>query len=319
MPDQHERDTEIQQRKAELFAARTASRLRLVERLENEGRDDLAARLEKCGRELRLKCTTCGTTKTVRVRCDNKWCPNCAPLLAWRAVERFTPAAREMRNPLFVTWTVKNWRDRVGLRELRRAFSKLYRLRWFKKRVSGGVCAFEVSRITEKERKRQRLGTRDGMGWHPHAHSLIDCNWLSVTRSRPAAGCSRDAWARAVRIALAEVAEQWSLGLGRKGSVKVRATFKTDNGDPTRGLRETLKYSVSPDVLETTDGEIAPLIDDLMMTRNLTTWGTFHCHPSLRKVKRDPTPCECGDCKTMMPAAMVDAWERKLGKDRRKK
>lgn len=305
MPDQHEREREIEARRAALFVKRTQARLRLIDRLEDESADDLADKLRKCGERLDLLCVGCGRNSVVLKRCDNKWCPNCAPLLAFRAVERFTPVATEMHWPLFVTMTCKNWSDRVGLRELRRAFTKLRRLRWWKHRVKGGVAQFEVSRMSDKERARAHLGAHHGLGWHPHLHALIDCHWLSVTVPRPPAGSTRERWNAAVRAALAEVAAQWSLALARDGTVKVRATFTTDHGDPTPGLRETLKYSVSTDVLEKTDGPIAPLIRELLLTRNLVTWGSLYRNPLLRKPKGVPCACECGAIGERLPEELV--------------
>lgn len=308
-PDQQRRDTDTEARRAELFAKRTKSRLAIVERLDSEDREEIADRLRACGTELRLRCKCCNTLRIVRQRCDNKWCPNCAPLIAHRVTTRLVPLAAAMRNPLYVTWTVKNWSDRVGLRELRQAFSKLIKLRWFKRACIGGCAGFEVSRLTEKERRKQKLGPRDGLGWHPHAHALMDCRWLGVSVLRPAPGCSKEVWKSRVRAALAEVADQWSLALGRRGTVKVRATFHCDGGDPTRGLKETIKYSVTSDVLENTEEPIAPLIDDLILTRNLTTFGYFHNHPLLKRVRGEPVPCEvCGETGTLMPAAMVEAF-----------
>lgn len=318
MSDQPKEEAEKEARRLEIRSKRAASRKVIIEKLQDEGRDDLAQRLEKCGTKLRLKCTTCGTVKTVEVRCDNKWCPACAPLLAHQTVERFLPVAQLMLYPIYVTWTVKNWTEQVGLREFRNSFARLIKLRWFKRAVRGGVAAFELSRLTNAERKRRRLKPREGMGVHPHAHALMDCHWLSVTVPRPPNGTPKDAFKRRVRLSLGEVAAQWSLALRREGSVKVRATFHTDQGDPTRGLKETMKYSVSTETLENSDAPIAPLIDELILTRNLTTFGYFYKHPLLKKRKRGAQPCECGDCGTMMPASLVEYWERKLGKGGRR-
>lgn len=315
MSDQHQSDAEKKARRAELRASRAAVRQRIIDRLADEGRSDLAARLEVCGQEVRLKCTTCGVARVAFKRCDNKWCPACAPALAHRVVERIAPLASMMKFPLFVTWTAKNWTDRVGLREFRRAFAKLIKLRWFKRIVPGGCAAFEVSRLTEKDRRRLKLGPRDGLGFHPHAHSLLDCKWLGITQRRPAPGCPKTAWNRAVRIALDEVAAQWSLALGRPGSVKVRAVFIRGDQDMMTAMKEVVKYSVDMDVLEKSDEPIAPLIDELKLTRNLTTFGSWYRHPALKKRPKTSLPCECcGDEKTFLPAGMVDAWAEKMGK-----
>jgi hypothetical protein len=210
-----------------------------------------------------------------------------------------------MVHPLYVTFTVKSWEDRIGLREVRRAFTKLRRLRWWKRRVRGGVAAFELSRLTEEERKAAGLKKVKGLGWHPHPHALIDCPWLSVVTPRPRIGCTKAQWDKAVRSACAEVAEQWSLCLGRPGSLHVRATFKTDNGDPTRGLKETIKYSVDMAALDGQDIAVTPVIRELQLTRNLVTWGSLYRHPSLKKQKRTATPCECGAVNEWLPEDLL--------------
>lgn len=294
MPDQHQDDAEMEARRKAVRDARRQKRLALIDRLDAEDAGDLAAKLEKCGQRLDLVCVCCGARSTVETRCDNKWCPSCAPLLAHRAVERFTPVAREMHWPLFVTFTAKNYEDRVGLRELRRAFTKFRRLRWWKHRVRGGVAMFEVS--------------NRGQGYHPHVHALLDCHWLSVTIARPPAGSTSERWKKAVREALGEVSEQWSLCLGRPGSIHVRATFHCDKGDPSKGLRETLKYSVTTETLDNIEGQIAPLIRELRLARNLVTWGTCYKHPSLRKSKGVPAACECGAVGDRMPEHLVKRW-----------
>ena len=289
----------------------------MIDRLHDEGRADLARLLEKCGERISLTCTNCGTTKEVFRRCDNKYCPACAPLLAHRVVERLAPCAAAMRHPLFVTWTCRNWRDRIGLREFRRAFAKLIKLRWFKRAVPGGCAAFEVSRMTEKARKRARLAPRDGLGFHPHAHSLLDCNWLAITVPRPRIGTSRDAFKRAAKAALEEVAAQWSLAIGRPGTLAVRAVWLRDGGDLTDAMREVVKYSVSPDVLDQTEEPIGDLIDELCGTRNLTTFGNWYRNPILKKKPRDTQPCDCGACKSLMPTELVERFIARAKSDTR--
>lgn len=276
--DSAQRDTERAQRRAEIFAARAAARAALAARLDETNSPDLAARLEKCGQPLGLTCTACGHQKQTFTRCDLKWCPSCAPLLAHEKVTRYAPICAEFLSPLFVTLTVKNYSDRVGVRELRRAFTALRRQRWWKKRVAGGVASFEV--------------TNRGKGFHPHIHALIDCRWLSVTVNRPAPGASNDAFRSAARRALTEVADVWSLAVGRKGTLKVRAVFHRDDGDSTAAMREVIKYSVKPsDLIEADDP--GAIVHELSLSRNLVSWGTAYRHPSLRKAEAAATECEC--------------------------
>jgi len=277
--------------RAQIFAQRQEQRAALSSKLDACGADDLAARLDKCGQPLGMTCTACGHQKSIFTRCDLKWCPSCAPLLAHEKVTRYAPICAEFLSPLFVTLTVKNYSDRVGVRELRRAFTALRRQRWFKKCVRGGVASLEV--------------TNRGKGWHPHIHALMDCRWLSITVNRPAPGSSTDAFRAAARRALNEVADVWSLAVGRKGSLKVRAVFHRDASDPTKAMREVIKYSVKPsDLIETEDP--APLIRELSLSRNLVSWGSAYRHPTLRKPAAAATKCECcsGE-KTFLPDDVI--------------
>lgn len=278
-------------RKEQVRAARAKQRLALIDALDAQDRPDLARRLEKCGEPLGLTCTNCGERKMAFKRCDLKWCPSCAPLLAHFAVQRYTPICAEFLAPLFVTLTVKNYTDRVGLRDLRRAFTALRRHRWFKKCVRGGVASFEV--------------TNRGKGWHPHAHALMDCRWLAITVPRPAPGTSTRNFKHAARRALTEVAAAWSDVLGRAGSVAVRAVFHRDAGDPTAAMREVLKYSAKPaDLIEQPDS--AALIDQLSLSRNLVSWGSAYRHPTLKKQRRESCPCDgCSEFGTFMPDDVI--------------
>jgi len=280
-----------EQLKAELREARNQQRRALIDALDDQAEHKLAARLEKCGQPLGMTCTNCGERKMAFTRCDLKWCPSCAPLIAHRAVQRYAPICAEFLSPLFVTLTVKNYSDRVGVRELRRAFTALRRHRWWKRCVRGGVASFEC--------------TNRGNGWHPHIHALIDCRWLSITVNRPAPGASTEAFRSAARRALNEVAAAWSDLLGRKGTLKVRAVFHRDNGDPTAAMREVIKYSCKPSDLISTPSS-ASLIHELSLTRNLVSWGTAYRHPTLRKPERAATECEgCNECGTFLPDDVI--------------
>ena len=89
------------------------------------------------------------------------------------------------------------------------------RLRWWKKRVLGGVVAIEVTRLSTKERKRRKLSVTTDQGWHPHVHGLLDCDWLAVDESKPGPTATKEQWKRKATAAANELAEQWSLCLGR--------------------------------------------------------------------------------------------------------
>lgn len=255
-------------------------RQKLLARLQDEGSDH-ADRLAKCGQDLRLVCTCCGNVRTAQTRCDLKWCPTCARALVVRTVQRYETALEEMEWPSFVTWTTTGFLGSAEcLREVRRAHTKMRRLRWFKARVKGGIAGFEMT----KTRKT----------WHPHCHGLIDCKWFAPTVAPPRIGMTREQIKRQCRLACEEAAEQWSLCLGgRKSSIKVRRVYAKDDGDIRPALAEVLKYSVQAETLLEIKGEIGPLIDVLDRTRLVVSWGSCY---GLGKEREKHAAAPCDQC-----------------------
>jgi len=195
--------------------------------------------------------------------------------------------------PLFVTFTTQNYADATGAREVRRAFTRLRRHRWWKRCVVGGVAQVEVS--------------NRGRGWHPHIHALVDCRWLAITTPQPARDTTSADWRKIATRACGEVRDAWSDALGgRRSSVKVRRVWRRDDGDITAAMREVLKYSVSPDTMDRPIREIIECIRALDRTRNLVSWGSLYRRPELRRVKR-PLACECGAIGSYIPDRSVDA------------
>jgi hypothetical protein len=270
----------------------------LLERLNDEGEADLARRLGKCGLPLRLVCTRCSTFHDVLTRCDLKWCPACQHALAARTAARYANIMALCQWPLRVTLTARNYRyeELHGMREVRRAWSRFRRLRWFRKRVPGGVTAFEI--------------TEHGKGWHIHCHGLWDCRWLAVDECEPARFSSRASWKKKAKAAASEVGEQWALCCDRPASIQVRRVWKRDNGDIAPALAETLKYSVKGTDLVASAHRVGPLIRMLDGTRMVTSFGTFHGRPECKRVRLAAQPCECGATGTLVPMDAMIAGSR---------
>lgn len=276
----------------------TAEREAILEKLLAEERTDLAFRLQKCGRPLRLLCQCCQRPRDVLTRCDLKWCPSCQRALAARTADRYARISGALQWPLFVTWTVQHDRDDPVdlIRHVRRSHTKLRRLRWFKRAIKGGVIAYEV--------------THGENGWHPHGHSLIDCKWLAVTIGAPQRRASRNEWQRRGKIAAKEVGEQWSLALGRRGSVKVRRCWTDSSGGIGGAVHEVLKYSVKGSDLAKLEVPIAPLIDVLDRTRLVASWGSMYRHPAVKRQRGAPGMCECGSSDWLPEEVAMDQLTR---------
>lgn len=277
---------------AEARAAGAALRDRLYVKLLCEKRTDLAARLSKCGQPVRLRCEGCQRIRSVFSRCDLKWCPSCQCALAARTADRYARIMAAIQWPLNVTFTAQNYDYDCAdaVRQIRRAWGRLRRLRWFRARVVGGVVGFEL--------------TDRGKGYHAHCHAVIDCRWLAVDQCAPRIGASTDEWKRAGKIAAREVAEQWSLCCRRKASVHVRRLWTRD-GDLRDALAECLKYSVKGSDLADEDGQPAgPLIDQLDRTRLVTSFGSCHGRPEFKRERKAPGLCECG-CGRWLPEEVL--------------
>ncbi len=289
-----------------LLEQRSVARARLLSRLEDEDADTHSVRLSKCGEALRLKCTCCGLVRVAHRRCDLKWCPSCAPRLAFDRTQKYAPIVNTFAHPLFVTFTTRNFDARskktTGMREVIRAFKRLRCQRWWRRAVAGGVAAFEM--------------TRRNKGWHPHVHGLLDARWFAATVTAPPIGSTAEQYKERCRVACVELAEQWTLALGgRPGSAKVRRVRLRPGQSISDCLKEVMKYSVTAESLDNITGKLSLLLDELALTRNLVAFGSAYRHPALRKKSPVAKPCEdCGDVGTFLPAAVVEAFAVKMGK-----
>lgn len=295
MPSQSLKSDEREARAAEARKDRKEQRNKLIARLRDEDEDDLADRLSKCGRRLRLHCTSCGHIHDAESRCDLKWCPACQHRLAARTSLRYAGITEQAEWPLFVTFTVENYEDASldFVRAIRRAFGKLRRLRWWRRCVKGGIASIET--------------TNKGRGWHPHVHALIDCKWLAVQTSQPRPRARKEEWMKRGKEAAREVGEQWALCCGRRGSVKVRRVFGMDQRNAKPITTEVLKYSVKGSDLIASPDPIGPLIRMLDGCRLVTSWGTMYGHPSLKRPKSPGLACAaCGVKGEWMPDEVLD-------------
>lgn len=298
---------EVKERRAALLESRALDRRRLISRLEDEGADRHAERLEKCGTPIQLRCSCCDAQRTAHARCDLKHCPSCAPRLAHDKTAKYEGVVATFKSPLWVTFTTRNFSARskteTGMRAVIRAFKRLRAQRWWKRSVLGGVAAFEM--------------TRRNKGWHPHVHALLDSRWFAATITAAPQGSTSEQWRYRARLAVEEVAEQWTLAMsGRRSSIKVRRVSVKPGQTIRDALRETLKYSATAEsLLNMTGKSLSLFLDELAVTRNLVAFGSAYRHPAVKKKPRDPSPCDsCGEFQTMVPLAVAEARDRAMGK-----
>lgn len=275
---------------SEAFEQARKARSRLIDRLEREGRQDLADRLLKCAETMGMTCTGCGAQRTVETRCKLRWCPVCQRKIAAQASMRYERILALAKFPLVVTWTCENWRgtDVNFLRSLRKAHARMRRLRWWKRCVVGGVVCSEV--------------TNKGKGWHAHLHGLLDCRWLGV-RGMPAKLNDRS-----IQANCEELAEQWSLCLERPGSIYVSRAWRGKDGSSP--VQEIVKYSCKVGELLKLRAPIGPIIDMWTGTNTLSSFGSFRGHPHLKREEAPPTMCPCGCTKSYIPDFVADSMMR---------
>jgi hypothetical protein len=234
-------------------------RIALIARLEREKRPDLAQRLRRCGIPTALVCRVCRVVHHSLTRCKNKWCPACQRYLATVRAERIRFAVAGMKWPLFVTLTQGNLITitEQDVRAIRRAFGKLRNRDFWKRKVRGGVAAFEVTNI--------------GNGWHLHLHAVIDCDWLSILSSPPKRWNTAQEKAWKVQVAKSELQEAWRQCL-KQGDDPIIHVKRVDSDI----VSEVVKYTIKGDELLDMADEIAPLIDAMDGTRMMTTFGNCY-------------------------------------------
>lgn len=267
------------------------ARADLRERLRAECEWEYVQKLEQCERPLVLVCTECGTTKEVESGCGRRWCPVCARKISAERSARFREAVRRMECPLFVTLTIENTTAaREGLDTIRAAYGRFRRQAWFLRcNVRGGITTLEV--------------TNKGAGWHPHLHSIIDCDWLAPSRLKPQIGDTKRVIEAKCAQSQAELSVQWAAAV--KQPTAIVWVKKTDEG----AANEVLKYVVKPsDLIESPDNP-GDLIRAIEGTRLLTTFGS--CYGLAGDLKREAEankqPCLCEKCNVSawMPAEVA--------------
>lgn len=147
-----------------------------------------ASRILGCCAHPEVRIGAEGNVSVFAPRCRDRLCPLCSHRRSREAAERTKEAARQMDAPKHLVLTAPHTdlplRDHLAA--LRLALKRLRASREWKRHVSGGVYAFEITR-------NDRAGE-----WHPHVHVLMDAVYWAQHEIVAAWGRalrSTDAWA----------------------------------------------------------------------------------------------------------------------------
>lgn len=210
-----------------------------------------ATRIERCCQLPSIRLTDDGQPIVAPQRCRDRLCPLCSHRRAREAGERMTVAARQMNAARMLTLTAPHLRIPLAeqLAALRAAFASLRRSDGWRRHVTGGLYAFEVTyNPTTGE-------------YHPHIHALIDgeyWDWRDV----------REAW----RLALNHRGSPWSIEPGDPLSTRIELIR-----DRRRAAAYVAKYITKPAAVTRWPPErIAELALALAGGRLLHTFGNLH-------------------------------------------
>jgi hypothetical protein len=153
---------------AELLDLSLIQKASIIAKLLEIGADDVAEPLQRCHTYQGFaQCTGCKAVKPFWNRCENFYCPTCAPTLSAERKTSIDWWAREISQPKHITLTARNtalitWQR---VKSFKAALTKLRR-RAFAKNWKGGCWSLEV--------------TNEGRGWHLHAHLLVNVHWVDI-------------------------------------------------------------------------------------------------------------------------------------------
>jgi hypothetical protein len=290
-------------------SARSLAELLLLrDRLKQEGELELLNRIRICQEPIILKCLTCKARREVKQRCKRRWCPCCARQLAADRATMLEYIVERMRWPLFVTLTMRHSSivSAADVRTLRIAFGKFRRHKLWSTRTRGGVASVEL--------------TNDAGGWHPHLHSVCDCQWMAVGTPPPRPRATPEEWKTACTSAAKEMGNAWAKLLGQdEASVRIKRCARATIA------KEVTKYTVKNQDLVQAVGSTGDIIRSIDRTRAFTTFGTAHGQKTAEirkaakayaKAKRaaffeeNPTERCCGD-PMMMPISELESGARR--------
>lgn len=218
---------------------------------------------------------------------------------------RFARAARELQWPLAVTLTGPNVQQIGGaLKGFRKAIKQFRRTKFWGANVTSGIVSFEVTHLSEHERIKRCLRSKNPSGWHVHAHLLVDSRWLALTTRAPRRGDSKATVRQLCQAAHEELSSQWGRCLGLESAVTwVERAYG-------KALLETVKYAVKPADLIDCGGKVSSLIDEMKNMKLVNGFGAMHGQVGRWKQEdaaaKQPTICdECDRPESWIPTEVL--------------
>lgn len=194
----------------------------IVQKLDTAGLYPLADKIRVCRTEtLTFKCNACGRERKVLKRCRSRFCPMCAPAIAFRRAEEVFAWAKSLRQPKHVVLTIRN--TQTLTQEMVRNFTanvRKLRTSRFSPRWVCGVWKTEV--------------TNESKGWHLHAHLLVETRWVDPSR----------------------LSRRWARLVGQDFAI-----VKVKDARPAEYAREVTKYVAKPqDLVRLQPEDLATLV-----------------------------------------------------------
>lgn len=284
--DDSETGDPVDRRSAAFLKSRELRRDLLVRLRAEDGADDLADKLAKCGEEFWLDCTSCGHSHRCEKACNLKWCPVCARRKSAQKVAKYERAVDRMRWPLALGFTITNTETICAAQVVafKKDIRRLVRTKLFRECVVGGLISFEL--------------VNTGKGWHLHCHMLVDCRWLSLTVAEPRRDDSRARKAAKFKAATQELHDTYCRIVGQ-----LLANIFVSRTERGKVLRETMKYTIKPADLIDCAEDVAPAIRAISNGRLSTPFGSlWGVRKELREDARPPFACPaCADTGSMIP------------------
>jgi len=255
----------------------------ILAKLRSIGKVALAGKMSECHTiETFKRCTGCRKVTKFFNRCEQFFCPVCAPRLSRERQQSIEWWTKQVQQPKHLVLTVRNTSDLTQeyVKFLKRQLASLRRLKVFSS-VKGGFYSMEV--------------TNEGRGWHVHFHLLIETPWLNMR----------------------DISEQWGRLVGQDFAI---VKIKDCRGEAY--LKEVTKYAVKGSELASWSPEdIATFIKTFKGVRFFGVFGSLYGKRTEWRAWLDAIQdirpvcsCGCDSWRILSPSELL--WEEETGAGR---